>query len=425
MITPHKWQEPAIAKQNLCLTTGEIAINASDTGTGKTICAGQSMKELKRDFLVIAPKAVHTNWRRTIDEMAISNQLLDVINAERLRFKNKWFINGNWCLPKGAQIVWDEIHRGSSGPRTETAKVLALTKAWHIPLLAMSATIADSPVKLRGLGYLLDLHKFNTSSFNRWCLDNGCFRIPGRDELQFPKGPKAQALMAKIHKQIADRLVRLRIADIEGFPETQLCATLFDLEEKYTEQINEIYNEMKAELKKECSDPMVARLRARQRTELLKVPLLVELALDAIAEDLAPVLFVNFRDTVEALDSALKASGQAFGIIIGEQKPTARQNFIDLFQANLLPGMIATADAGGVGINLHDIHHSRQRVSYITPSDNSVAMKQCLGRIHRDGGTKSVQTFVLIAGTAEEKVYANVRNKLGNIDALNGEDLAI
>jgi hypothetical protein len=50
-------------------------------------------------------------------------------------------------------------------------------------------------------------------------------------------------------------------------------------------------------------------------------------------------------------------------------------------------------------------------------------MRQCLGRIHRVGGSKVVQTFVLIAGTIEEKVQKSITNKLACLDTLNDGDL--
>lgn len=423
MITPYSWQLPAIAKTTEALRTGKIFVNASDTGVGKTICALKTAEELQCKFLVIAPKAVHTAWQRTAEAMNVSGQLLGIINPEKLRFKNPWCVDGQWQLPPDTLVIWDEVHRGASGPKTKTAGYLAALKAYPVSVLALSATVADSPVKLRGLGYLLGLHQFNLPSFNRWCLDHGCFRMPMREQLQFTKGPRARKVMDAIRTQIADKLVRLRIQDIPDFPENQILVELFNLEDKYTDELNKIYENMSIELTRTPSIMMVARLRARQKAELLKVPLLRDLAIETIEADCAPVLFVNFRDTVQALRTELAAAGHEFGIIIGDQKD--RQSHVDAFQANKTPGIIATADSGGLGISLHDVHGTRPRRSFITPNDNSVTMKQVLGRIHRTGGTKAVQTFVLIAGTIEEKVYENVKRKTGNIDSLNDGDLEV
>jgi SNF2 family DNA or RNA helicase len=64
-------------------------------------------------------------------------------------------------------------------------------------------------------------------------------------------------------------------------------------------------------------------------------------------------------------------------------------------------------------------------VSLINPSFSAVHVKQAMGRIHRAGGTKSVQRFILAAGTLEERVYRKVQAKIGNIGLLNDGDLSI
>ncbi|HUS59443.1 MAG TPA: helicase-related protein [Planctomycetota bacterium] len=423
MIQPYTWQIPAVEKQVAALTAGPIVVNGSDTGTGKTICALATMQRMKRRFLVIAPKTVHTAWRHTVEAMNLTPNLFGIVNPERLLFKNDYYRGGRWCLPGDITIIWDEVHRGASGYKTKTTRALAVTKAFSTPILAMSATIADSPLKLRGLGFLLGLHEFNPSSFFDWCRRNGCHKSFHHDGLEFTKGPRGEKFMERIHKSIADKFVRLRIADIDDFPESQVLAELFDLETRFTKEINKIYAEMDDKVKNGSSNPEVAMLRARQKAELIKVPLLVELAEAAIDEGKSPVVFVNFRDTLAAFAQGMGDLGFECGTIFGGQDPVQQQRFRDRFQTNDLHCMGAMSQAGSVGIDLHDVHHARPRVSYITPSYNAVDMIQCLGRIHRTGGTKVVQTFVLIAGTIEERVHRAITRKLGNIKALNEGDL--
>lgn len=421
-ITPHAWQWPAIRKQVEIFKAGPVAINSSGTGTGKTIMALQTMKELASDFVVVAPKATHTAWVRTAAHMDVSGKLLGVVNPERLQYTNQWFKNNLWHVPKGARIVWDEVHRGATGRNSKTTKILALTKAFRIPVLAMSATIADNPLQMRALGYLLDLHKFNDASFYDFCGRRGC--TLGPEGYEFTRN-KADALkfMQQLNKEIGERMVRIRIEDVPDFPESQVLAELFDLDTKYRDEVREIYAEMEFELKKPNADPIVAMLRARQRVELIKVPLLRDLVTDALAEGKSPVVFVNFRESLFGLRDELKGLGHSPGAIYGGQKDEERQACIDMFQANLIHSVICMSQAGGIGINLHDERKERPRVSFLTPSYSAREMVQCLGRIHRTGGTKVVQTFVLIAETIEERVHASITNKLGRIEALNDGDL--
>jgi hypothetical protein len=356
--------------------------------------------------------------------MGCADRIIGIVNPERLRFKNPWFHGDMWHVPKDAMITWDEVHKGASGPKTLTTRFLALTKAQHIPVLAMSATIADSPLKMRGLGFLLGQHKFNQADFYAWCRKHGCKNSPWHSGLEFPKGPKGAKAMQQIHAAIADRLVRIRIADVPEFPENQILANLYDLEDKYRDEINAIYEEMDETIKKGGTNPLTEQLRARQKTELLKVPLLRDLAVEAIEEGKSVVVFVNFRESLFALQSEIASSIEGTcGVIYGGQKDAERNGHIDAFQANLIPCIVAMSQAGGVGISLQDLKQERQRVSFITPSYNAVEMVQCLGRIHRAGGTKTVQTFCLVAETLEEKIHGAIQRKLNNIAALNDGDL--
>lgn len=423
MITPYNWQVPAINKTVQTLQKSDIILNCSDTGTGKTIVALDALRQLNRKALIICPKAVTTAWARTIAEMKLEHLHLGTINAERLRFKNPWFKDKAWHLPDGAMIIWDEIHRGASGIKSQTTKRLALTRAYNIPIMGLSATVADSPLKMRGVGYLLELHKFNPNSYYNWCRENGCSRSKYHEGWEFFRGSAGHKVMQNIHDQVADRMVRMRIKDIDDFPGNQVIANLYTLDKKYTDEINEIYETMDYNVKKENSNALVELMRARQRTELIKVPLLRDLALEAVDEGKSPVLFVNFTETQKALSSELRGHGQEVAEIFGAQNGHVREENRANFQANTHNCMVAMSQCGGVGIDMHDVHQTHPRVSFLTPSYNAIDMVQCLGRIHRAGGTKVVQTFVLIGDTVEERVHRSITGKLKNIRTLNDGDL--
>lgn len=417
----YHWQVPGKDKLVAILKQGQVAVNASDTGTGKTLVALQAAKELGLKPLVICPKGVITSWKRWAVELGVD--LLDVANVEQIRIGNTpWAREGKWRFPKSGFIIWDEIHKGTAGRDTQTTQLLAMTKAYRIPVLAMSATVADSPLKLRGLGYLLGLHQFHPDSFRNWCITNGCYFDGG--DLVFTKGREGTEFMSKIYTQIKDKLVRVRIAEVPEFPECDTQAVLHDLEDKYRDAINKIYEEMREELKAPMSDPMIIMLRARQRAELFKVPLLTDLTCEALKENRSVVLFVNFRDTVMQQVEALKLRGvENVSILLGAQAESNRTFMVDRFQDNSHHVCVSTIGAGGVGISLHDVHKVRPRISFITPSWSATETVQSLGRIHRAGGTKAVQQFVLISETIEETVYRAIQRKLGNIRALQDGDL--
>jgi len=420
MITPRSWQTPAVEKTVQVLSQQHVIVNASDTGTGKTYVALFAAKQLGLPVFVISPLAVHTMWRQTA--AAIGVPVIDVINTEKVSRASTPYYDTKWHLPPGCLVVWDEVHKGASGIKSLATEALARLKAMvpGVKVLVQSATIADSPLQLRGLGYLLDLHKFNPASYYGWCRQHGCKNSVFHSGLEFPKGPKGASYMRKIHEAIRDRMIRLKIADIPDFPECETQATLFDLDAEYTKEINDIWETFDEELKKPNTNPLTEMLRARQRTELMKVPLLIDLVEQYLEENCSVIVFVCFRDTLAALE--LKFGPRA-ALIHGDQKD--RDAHIAMFQNNERHICIATAQAGGVGVSLHDVKHERLRVALLTPSWSASDTKQCLGRVHRDGGTKALQIFVLAANTVEERIHKQLNMKLDRLSALTDADLAI
>ncbi len=420
------WQKPSADTLEKIFRSGiEIALDASDTGSGKTFISLEVVRRLGVPFLVICPKAVRTAWARAAEAFGLTP--IGIINPQKLLFKNPYYNRATkeWDLPDGTLIIWDEVQNGTSGPTSKTTVALARTKVYGIPVLAMSATIADSPLKLRALGFLLGLHQFNTSSFHNWCLAHGCKPSPFHRGLDFSKGARGREALKRIHDEIKDRMVRISRADIPEFPEGHIVSNLYNLDEKYAREVNDIFAQMDERLKLPKANPLSELGQAREKVELIKVPLLADLALEALEEGTSPVLFINYHSARESLVGTLaKAGVKNVSQVHGLQKDVERDADIDAFQANRNHVCVVMTQAGGAGISLHDLN-GRPRVSFITPSYNAQHIIQCLGRIHRVGGTPVTQTFVLIADTVEEKIHAAIQRKVGSISMLNDGDLAV
>lgn len=423
LISPYPWQQASVDKMVSVLRAGNFCINASDTGTGKTVTALAALGELGGQALIVAPKIVHTAWRRTAEFMGLEDRIYGVVNAERLQFNNPYFHHNTWHVPQDVLIIWDEVHRGASGPKSATTKILALTYPLGYKVLAMSATIASSPLQMRAIGYLAGLHQFRPESYWPWCLQNGCFKRPPIRGLLFPKGPRGTFFMEQLGQQLQPIMTRIRIVEVPDFPETMIEANLYDLEESYTQQVNDTWSSLRESLQKPRADQLTERLRAREITELCKIALLTDLVENALSEGKSAVVFVNFRSTLARLQEALNNHSPVS--IYGGQSPAERQTALDGFQDDRNPVILCMSQAGGVGINLHGTAQQRPRVSFLTPSDKADDFLQCLGRIHRTGGTKTVQTIVLAAGTVEETIQKNIQGKLGNLSALQDGDLTL
>lgn len=416
-----------IQKQHLsvlltALQKHRAALDKSVTGAGKTLIACDIVKATGLRAFVIAPKVSRPVWERELEDRG--TDWYEVINYEKLRTGNtpygEWIGMGSqqiwkWNLPEDALLIFDECQR-CKGMNSLNARMMWTAKPYHT--LCLSATAAKDPTEMKALGYLLDLHKLR--DFWKWAKQNGC-KQGCFGGLAFSGTPED---LDKLHHQIfpehGSGLTYLDLADF--FQETEINTTPLD----FGDEIKQVYAEMEAELDElaqraaqgSTADELVVRLRARQKAELIKVPYMVERTYDFLEEGRSVVIFVNFTQTVDAIQQRLSSVCDV-GIVDGKHIKE-RQTYIDAFQQDKLRVMICNVQAGGVSINLHDTRGQYPRVSILSPSDNEKDVIQCLGRIHRAGGKTPTQQYVLFAaGTVEEEVEANCRQKMVNLGIVN------
>lgn len=437
MITPYSWQTPIIDKVTESLRVNRYAINASGTGAGKTVMALASLKALYESgdvehCLVIAPKVSLSQWWATAESMGIKDALLDCINPEKISKPSGcafYTVDTTWQIPAKTLVIWDEPHRNASGVKSRATLAMAQLKAFpSSKLLAMSATLADSPMKLRALGFWGGMHNFNLSSFHQWCRLNGCQfeSLNNHYVLRFTRiKEKAKQYMANIRRAFGSAYVAIPLADIPNFPEQTLDVLRVDLNKRDRAEIERNYKEMSERLKTRAKNDMAEIGRCRERIEFSKAEAMAELALGHLSENKSVVIFCNFTSARERIGKFLADNQIPYGEIYGGQKDEDRQACIDQFQANTLPVMIVMTAAGGAALSLHDTRHERPRVSLITPSFNAAEVRQALGRIRRCNGTNVEQYFVLAAKTIEDRVSVKLEAKLNNIDTLNDNDLEV
>ena len=411
----------AIKVQDSLVNNG-IALDGSDPGVGKTYVAAHVAKSLARHVLVVCPKVSIPPWKKILSGFGVD--IIDVINYEKLRTGNTahghWVAKRNfeWSLPDDTLVIFDEVHR-CKGKDSQNAKMLRDAKG--IPMLLLSATLAENPMELRAVAHVTGISEWH--GFWSWLLRHGCKK--GRFGLEFDKHRKD--VLPRLHSELfVKRGSRIRIADLgDQFPETQITAEALD----FGDEIDKIYTEMDAELAKLDADSandkpaqaLTIALRARQEVELCKVPGIISLAQDFLDDGKSVVIFTNYRATLDALCSKLKTECA----IHGGQSAEARQQWIDRFQANQEQLIIVNIVAGGVSLSLHDIHNTNPRVALVCPTYSATDLRQALGRVHRSGGSKSLQRILFAAGTIEEKICARVSAKLERLDLLNDGDLDV
>lgn len=429
-ISPPKlfdWQEGHARKLVDALSKFGYAKDGSDTGTGKTVVALSAAKDLRLTPFVVCPKSVVPAWKEWIQKFDFP---VHVYNYEKLirgttEFYKRKGSQRFWTLhPERVLLIFDEDHR-CKGAKSENAKMMIAAKRRGISTLSLGATSCTNPIEMRALGYLLDLH--NDRGWWGWCLKNGCKRGTFGG-LQFGG---SKAALKRIHDHIykLGRGSRLKITDLPpgSFPEGIIIPEGYDVGS--TAEIEEIYHDLwvrleEIEHKKSDDDSVLTlQLRARQQVEILKVPVLEELARDALEGNNSVVIFVNFRDTLEALLRRLSGSHE-ISVIEGTQSGVVRDLEVKRFQRDESRICLVMTQAGGTGLSLHDERGEHPRVSLISPSFSAVDLRQALGRIHRAGAhSPAVQKIIFAEGTVEMRVCRLVRQKLNNIDLINDNEM--
>lgn len=431
----YDWQVDHVNKLTFAVKKFNGAIDASDMGTGKTIMALKVAEKCGLRPVIVCPKILIPVWKKWVSEFFPMFKPV-VFNYESLtrgkkasKYIEKKGKRFRWLLdPSKAMLIFDEVHR-CKGANTLNSKLLASAKDAKVKTLMLSATACFDPREMRGLGYVLGLHSYRDHWV--WCLRNGC-RKGYFGGLEFKGSSKC---LTRLHDDIFGSGLkgsRIRIADLpEGsFPDNFVEARSYDVGNSGIKTVDEMYEEMvdevlNGELEEDDVNGLTVQLRTRQNVESLKVHTLVELAIEAIAEGIKPVIFVNFRETLEKVTEELERHGVInISRIHGDQTDDRRESNIDAFQSNKSDACICTIQAGGVGLSLHDTDGNHPRMSLICPAFSAIDLKQALGRIHRAGGKSVSRQYIVFASdSVEDEVCKAVNRKLNNLDLLNDGDL--
>jgi len=427
MIKLRPWQEKHAENLLAVLSRKGVALDLSDTGTGKTFIASWIARNYKHPVFVVCPKAVQPKWHAVLKEAGIKP--VEVMNVEKLK-RSKYLLHRGklwtWMLAPGTLVIFDEAHN-FGGTDTGNAMLLFATRAAKLPVLALSATIAYSPLRFRAMGYLLGLFP-DWYGFWNWSLAHGAQKIPvyraDRGKIwtiQFnPHSGVGKQGIQKIHDAVigAGLAFRIKSDETPGFPENNVYVDKLTFDAH--PEILKVYQKEKKLLDDTNMSELTKLIELRQKAERLKAPDLARMAVDMIEEH-GVVIFVNFLGTVDLLASSLCHLKPA--VIVGDQNADERETERLRFVNNETPVCICTFGAGGVGLDLQDLH-GKPRISLINPTWSAVQFKQSLGRIHReDAKSPATQRLLFAAGTVEEDVAHRVEANLNNLSLLQDGDL--
>jgi len=416
-----EWQiRPTARLVKIFREGGRGALDASDTGVGKTFVACAVARELGQKVRVVCPLQVVPSWKRAADYIGTEIEWIHNYEALKskkgekiIRWENDWPC---WYRPTGALTIWDEAHRCKSAKGTLNSKLMISLHRQGGSNLLCSATLAESPLHLRAAGMVLGLH--NGKDFWDWAMKFGA-RKNRWNGVEF-NGDRHH--LTRIHGMIFPKKgVRVRIADLgDKFPKSRITAEAYQLGD-----IQKIYDEMEIEIARleesKCANAahlLALQIKARRQAELMKIPGIIELVNDAVDEGNSVAVFLNYRDSVRAFSQRLKLE---HGLIDGSVAISDRQPIIDNFQADRLPVVVTNIEACGTGVSFHG---KRPRVALISPTYSSTSLRQSVGRVWRAGGGNSIQKILFAADSIEEEICRRVQAKLANIDTINDGDLS-
>lgn len=426
-VKPLEHQVSPIRRLCEILKDRRSAIDASDTGVGKTYVAAFVSKSMGLKPIVICMKSAIGAWKKALLGVGYGSDEIFVNNYEQwtrgncYRYYDLWAFNGT---AKHLVIV-DEVHK-CRNPATKNARLLGKIRKSEAYLLMLSATAFDTPDRSVTVVTALWLCPNTWQGRREWLSSHGCFPSKfGSNHLEFCGDRK---YLTTMHGEIFPMCgVRVRIKDVPGFPESLYIVdplTLGDRErngiESALQNIRTLVKQlesMKGSDRGDRAARMTDILKERMAVERYKLPVMCELADSLVEEGKSVAMFLNFRESMETMK---KRYGPRAVYVHGDQKIEDRERAMALFQDDRVPLIILNCEAGGTSISLHDVRGERQRHSIISPNWSAITLKQVLGRIHRSGGKSvAIQRIVLVDGTVEGEIANKLTKKLKNIAAVN------
>ena len=414
--------------KRLCL------INAS-TGFGKTYMSLELVKRAGLRCAVICPKVTLGQWKASAEEVGIEPKF--IINPEKLRAGNQksivekkgimtWLWHG---LSDVDVVILDELHR-FGGFDSQVGYMAASLSNYPVKVLGLTATLADSPLKMRFLMHQSKLGQWN--SFFNWARSLGCYRDPDINGHPWrpPRGRQAVSAMESLNKDFFPAFgVRLRSEEIPDFPEVLNIVELVTPSEKARREIEAIYSTMRDVVKNPdaAKSELVRLLRWRQKIELEKLSIFKELVEDAIEDGYSVVASFNFTESLFTFKDMMSHHNPAmiYGSDPNGKQQTDKEREVEKakFQTNQTKLLLLTIQAGGVGLSLGDEQGGHPRIAFHNLPIDTVGLVQLLGRIHRaDSKTKSINKIVLVDGVSIEKTVFKILNrKLDNLSALQAD----
>jgi superfamily II DNA or RNA helicase len=383
-------------------------IDASDTGTGKSLTALGISSVLELRPFVICPLSVGPAW--VAKGKAIRTDVR-WINYEKARAGN-WFetaVRTGFITPETDLIIFDESHRIGAA-NTLQSKLAFKAKEHGFKTLQLSATPFDTPLRTRAA-----LHLTGKVDWKLWqtAMERyGCYRakwLPGKPWMWRSN----RTDIKRLRDLLSDSMVATKWTEVEGFPELQIDCVPVTIRPADRKKIDDWRSGL-TELN------LGTTQKERVKLELARVPSMIDMTRDLVDQGRKVAAFFNFKEPLQSYCTAMKISG-----IDGETQAELREILRERFVYSGHPLVIAgNSTCIGEGIDLHDIGNG-SITSLISPPYSARILRQLIGRTHRIGGvSRAVAKIIFAADTMEQTtLLPTVQSKMAHLETLKDKDL--
>ena len=397
--------------ENLCesIKNYKRALDASDTGTGKTYTSIAICIILNLRPFIVCPKSVYSSWIKILEHYNYDESEYDIYTYNELE-KHKWLSIVDeeyvWNFKKSKfqecqyLFIYDEAHK-CKNRLTINARILKALSDCDVNILLLSATIVDKPFYFIIIGYVLKLYDDYEEGF-KWI---GNITKKSKNNL-----------LISIHNELFNKYAsRMCIDDIEDLFKRNTVimdgiemSNDFKIEQQY-DLLNELMND-------KLANKMSGIQHIRENIELLKINSFIRITNENLEQGKSVAIFVNFTKTLVELSKHFNTKC----VIYGQQTKEERSENIKLFSTDQSRIIICNIQSGGCGISLHDTIGNHPRISLISPTWSAQDLIQVLGRIHRaTGKTDVIQRILFCKNTFEENIGKIIKEKINNIQMLN------
>ncbi|MCX5745682.1 MAG: DEAD/DEAH box helicase, partial [Proteobacteria bacterium] len=363
--------------------------------------------------------------------------LFELSDAARKQVRTKKGLARAGTAPELDVIVFDESHR-CKNPTAARSKLAAKLVASAGFCLWLSATAGQNPLELSYLAPLLakttGARAKDLKDFEQWCLDQGLGVTRGtygkwewagdRDDCE-----KVRAMLFDAGRaQASPAGIRRRPEDLVGWPAINRILTPIELGPDARALYDEAWTAFRREMElaprgRDPKSALVATLRLRQKSSLIRAAGTIELARELLDNGHQVAISVAFSETLTSLRESFESGIGAVkcAAIHGRISATEREAERLRFQRGDARVALFTVEEG---ISLHQGEHNDVPRSEIIHDLrwSAIQMTQIEGRCHRDGRFAQVY-WAYADATVEEKIARVVVSRIQAMKEMIGDDV--